>query len=254
MHATAGVQRTSQTMRQTTITMARLATTRTLAVAKCVLRARLLHACSKLAEQISTSRNGQAGSMLLEVLRPVLHHIVRLPSTSAQSVYRVVLMQERVMGPAGVGMALLNGRAAAAAARTEKILEDARSAREATEGGLGWVPARDASLGRRPVCAVPPLLELCVRLIRDNIEDVESLWGLPDAIKVRHLQSCGGSLFSGRPPHDSRCPGPCCQGANSCGCHAILLKALLCTAAFQLWRGVSSRRSAKSPEPNFAPK
>ncbi len=91
------------------------------------------------------------------------------------------------MGPAGVGMALLNGRAAAAAARTEKILEDARSAREAAEGGLGWVPARDASLGRRPACAVPPLLELCVRLIRDHIEDVESLWGLPDAIKVPRL-------------------------------------------------------------------
>lgn len=93
------------------------------------------------------------------------------------------------MGPAGVGMALLEGRAAAAAARTEKILEDARSAREAAEGGLGWVPARDTSLGRRPSCAVPPLLELCVRLIRDHIEDVESLWGLPDAIKVWRMQS-----------------------------------------------------------------
>ena len=88
------------------------------------------------------------------------------------------------MGPAGVGMALLEGRAAAAAARSEKILEDARSAREAAGGALGWVPARDAALGRRPACAVPSLLELCLWLIRDNIEDVESLWGLPDAIKV----------------------------------------------------------------------
>jgi DNA repair protein RAD7 len=98
----------------------------------------------------------------------------------------MVRCQERVMGPAGVGMALLEGRAAAAAARSEKILEDARSAREAAGGGLGWVPTRDAALGRRSTCAVPPLLELCVRLIRDNIDDVESLWGLPDAVKVRH--------------------------------------------------------------------
>ena len=112
------------------------------------------------------------------------------------------------MGPAGVGMALLNGRAAAAAARTEKILEDARSAREAAEGGLGWVPARDAALGRRPACEVPPLLELCVRLIRDHIEDVESLWGLPDAIKVRHSPVCAGSASSGRSSHDGRLARP----------------------------------------------
>ena len=105
------------------------------------------------------------------------------------------------MGPAGVGMALLNGRAAAAAARTEKILEDARSAREAAEGGLGWVPARDATLGRRPACAVPPLLELCVRLIRDHIEDVESLWGLPDAIKVPYWRRRPSSV-----PHAMQLP------------------------------------------------
>ena len=94
-------------------------------------------------------------------------------------------LQTRLLGPAGVGMALLEGRAAAAAARSDKIQEDARSAvGGAEEGGLEWVPARDAGLGRRVRCAVPSLLELCVLLVRDHIDDVESLWGLPDAVKV----------------------------------------------------------------------
>ena len=95
-------------------------------------------------------------------------------------------MQARPLGPAGVGMALLRGRAAAAAARSDKLLEEEQASRGAAEeGGMEWVPARDASLGCRPRCAVPPLLELCVLLVRDHIDDVESLWGLPDAVKVR---------------------------------------------------------------------
>ena len=48
-----------------------------------------------------------------------------------------------------------------------------------------WTPARDYKLGERPAQRVGPLFQMAVELLMEHIEDVESLWGLPDVIKVR---------------------------------------------------------------------
>lgn len=48
-----------------------------------------------------------------------------------------------------------------------------------------WTPSRKAGAPRRAAqCAVKPLFDTCLSLVVDYIDDVESLWGLPDAIKV----------------------------------------------------------------------
>jgi glutathionylspermidine synthase len=49
--------------------------------------------------------------------------------------------------------------------------------------------------------AVKPLFDMCVELVAEYIDDVESLWGLPDAIKASLLRS-----FNAR--------SPCCMCFN----------------------------------------
>lgn len=49
-----------------------------------------------------------------------------------------------------------------------------------------WTPSRGAGAPRRAAqCEVKPLFGICVQLLVEYIDDVETLWGLPDAIKVR---------------------------------------------------------------------
>ncbi len=49
-----------------------------------------------------------------------------------------------------------------------------------------WVPSRGPGAPRRAAqCEVKPLFGICVELLVEYIDDVETLWGLPDAIKVR---------------------------------------------------------------------
>ncbi len=43
---------------------------------------------------------------------------------------------------------------------------------------------RDLTLGERPCCRVQSLTKMCTDALVEVIEHVESLWGLPDAIKV----------------------------------------------------------------------
>ena len=62
---------------------------------------------------------------------------------------------------------------------------------------------RDLTLGERPCCRVQSLTRMCTDALVEVIEHVESLWGLPDAIKV------GGPLAPLR--------GPCCAGGPASG-------------------------------------
>jgi len=50
---------------------------------------------------------------------------------------------------------------------------------------VSWKPSRDVKLGSRLPTRVRPLFELCADVLVEYIEDVESLLGLPDSIKVR---------------------------------------------------------------------
>ena len=43
---------------------------------------------------------------------------------------------------------------------------------------------RDLTLGERSCCRVQSLTKMCTDALVEVIEHVESLWGLPDAIKV----------------------------------------------------------------------
>ncbi|KAK9811364.1 hypothetical protein WJX72_002569 [[Myrmecia] bisecta] len=91
--------------------------------------------------------------------------------------------EARNLGPWSSARQLVEARAAAAAARTDKILDTARAAEP--EDTVRWTPARDVKQGERPAYRVMPLQHACVELLVEYIEDVESLWGLPDSIKVR---------------------------------------------------------------------
>jgi len=51
------------------------------------------------------------------------------------------------------------------------------------EEDIPWEPARDPSLGPRPVAAVPSLFSLSVQLLVKHITAVSSLWGVPDSIR-----------------------------------------------------------------------
>ena len=84
----------------------------------------------------------------------------------------------------------MEGRAAALSAREDKIAAAALAAAEA-EAAADWMPKRDHKLGPRPVQRVGRLFDMCLDLLVEYIEDVETLCGLPSAIKVPFLHFCG---------------------------------------------------------------
>ena len=88
------------------------------------------------------------------------------------------------MGPWSSARQLVEARSAAVAARQEKILDASRVS--PGKAVVSWTPRRDPKLGSRPICRVRPLFELCADVLVEYIDDVESLLGLPDSIKVRH--------------------------------------------------------------------
>ncbi len=94
--------------------------------------------------------------------------------------------QARKLGPFSSAKQLVEARGAVAAAREEKILEAARGQLEAQDA-VAWAPSRDVALGPRKACRVDPLFSLSLSLIVEYLEDVETLVGLPDAIKVGFL-------------------------------------------------------------------
>lgn len=77
----------------------------------------------------------------------------------------------------------MDGRAAAAAAREDKIAAAAQAAANA-EAEADWRPQRDPALGLRPAPRVGKLFSMCLALLVEYIDDVETLYGLPTPIKV----------------------------------------------------------------------
>lgn len=83
----------------------------------------------------------------------------------------------------------MEGRAAAAAAREDKI---AAAAHTAAEAEADWRPRCDAPAGPWPARRVGKLFGMCLALLVEHIDDVETLYGLPTVIKVCY-HSCPDS-------------------------------------------------------------
>lgn len=94
-----------------------------------------------------------------------------------------VVTQARALGPWSSARQLVEGRAAALSAREDKIAAAALAAAEA-EAAADWMPKRDHRLGPRPSQRVGRLFDMCLDLLVEYIEDIETLYGLPSAIKV----------------------------------------------------------------------
>lgn len=63
-----------------------------------------------------------------------------------------------------------------------------------------WTPKRDPELGPRAPNTVGTLFQSCIALVVDHIEDVESLWGIPDVIKARFHKKRRDRLLHTHPP------------------------------------------------------
>lgn len=82
------------------------------------------------------------------------------------------------------------GTCSSALRQEDKIAAAALAAAEA-EAAADWTPKRDHKLGPRPVQRVGRLFDMCLDLLVEYIEDVETLYGLPSAIKVPFPHFCG---------------------------------------------------------------
>ncbi len=95
-------------------------------------------------------------------------------------------IQIRELGPWSSARALVEARADAAQQRTTRLASTAGPSTTAQPIGMSisWSPSRDPAQGPRPEDCVPSLFSLCVGIVVHYLEDVESLWGLPEALKV----------------------------------------------------------------------
>ena len=93
-------------------------------------------------------------------------------------------MQARKLGPWSSAMELIEARAAAVEARKGRL---AAKAGDLASEDIEWTPPRDPGLGPRPYKSVDTLFRSCVRLIVENIDDIDTLVGIPELIKVNLL-------------------------------------------------------------------
>jgi len=95
----------------------------------------------------------------------------------------------RELGPWSSAVQLAHARKEEKEKRENKILEAARGEKTIHDGQAAeksiWKPSRDPSLGARPCCNVPLLSQITTRLVTDLIEDVQTLFGLPDLVKIQ---------------------------------------------------------------------
>lgn len=92
----------------------------------------------------------------------------------------------RNLGPWSSAVALANAREQQRSKRDEKILQESRNSNTINKKAQkSWTPSRDISLGHRITSPISPLSHLALRLIVDLMDQVETLWGLPDMIKTK---------------------------------------------------------------------
>ncbi|KAG2430452.1 hypothetical protein HXX76_009975 [Chlamydomonas incerta] len=94
--------------------------------------------------------------------------------------------QARTLGPWSSAMELVNAREKAQHERQAKLQAAEETEQEGeADAAAQWQPSRDPALGPHPRDPVRPLFGQCLDVLTSYIECVESLWGVPDAIKVR---------------------------------------------------------------------
>ncbi|KAG2431299.1 hypothetical protein HYH02_013430 [Chlamydomonas schloesseri] len=96
--------------------------------------------------------------------------------------------QARTLGPWSSAMELVNAREKAQHERQAKLQAAAGTEQEGeaeADAAAEWRPSRDPALGPHPRDPVKPLFGHCLDVLTAYIDCVESLWGVPDAIKVR---------------------------------------------------------------------
>ncbi|KXZ44033.1 hypothetical protein GPECTOR_75g757 [Gonium pectorale] len=93
--------------------------------------------------------------------------------------------QARTLGPWSSAYELVNAREKAQMDRQAKLKEAAAEEQQAPDDAAAWEPSRDPRLGPHPRDAVQPLFGRCLEVLTEYIDCVESLVGVPDAIKVR---------------------------------------------------------------------
>ena len=123
--------------------------------------------------------------------------------------------EARRLGPWSSAVELANGREKELRKRQQGI------EKKKTVGGgrkgkrTTWVPKRDPKMGPRRKDRVPRLAEMCIRLIAEMLDEVETLWGLPEDFKVRiameacerrALTSDRAHLFTENAPIEIRLP------------------------------------------------
>ena len=84
-------------------------------------------------------------------------------------------------------MELVNARADAVEARKNRL---ALGTLNLADEGIEWKPSRDPKLGPRPQKTVDTLFRGCVELLVEYIDDVDSLLGIPEIIKVEAPRIC----------------------------------------------------------------
>ncbi|GMH39641.1 hypothetical protein BSKO_07539 [Bryopsis sp. KO-2023] len=96
------------------------------------------------------------------------------------------------LGPMGIVRSLELGRGAARTARQEKLKEDPKSLKDSS---IEWDPQINRGKIAGGVRGVKSLKHITLDLLTEYIEDVSTLWGVPDSMKVElatRVCDCGG--------------------------------------------------------------
>ncbi|EIE21398.1 RNI-like protein [Coccomyxa subellipsoidea C-169] len=127
-----------------------------------------------------------ACSDLLCLLRRAAHfaHYANADDSAEEDNLHTGGNEARTLGPWSSARQLVEGRAAAAAAREDKIAAAAQAV-AAAEAEADWRPRRDPALGPRVPPRVGKLFSMCLAVLVEYIDDVETLYGMPTMIKVQ---------------------------------------------------------------------
>lgn len=138
------------------------------------------------------------------------------------------------LGPWSSARALVDARAAAQQERNDRLAAGPKTPLPA--GDLAWTPARDPAVGPRARDLVPSLFNTCVNIVVEHLDCVETLWGLPEQLKVctaQHARDVLPHTLYTHPPHaHRRCSWQWRRvpGASS------PLRRCLCLRNMALWR------------------
>lgn len=99
--------------------------------------------------------------------------------------------EARRLGPWSSARELAQARENELQKRNETILKRSKEQCRDEKEVNGWIPARDVRLGPRRRDEVPRLSAVCVKMVAEMLDEVETLWGLPEHFKVRiGIEAC----------------------------------------------------------------